>query len=60
MKKIAVMITNYNIVEVDAETEEEAIERVKSQLDPRVAAASAFDIVHETEFDEENQTYKVI
>ena len=60
MKKIAVMITNYNMVEVDAETEEEAIEKVKNQLEPRVAAVSAFDIVHETAFDEESQTYKVI
>ena len=60
MKKIAVVITNYNIVEVDAETEEEAIEKVKSQLDPRITAASAFGIVCETTFDEESQTYKVI
>ena len=60
MSKIAVVVTNFNIVEVDAETAEEAIEKVKSQLDPRVAAASTFDIVHETEFDEESQTYKII
>ena len=58
--KYAVAIETIQIIEVDAETEEEAIEKVKSQLEPRVAAAAAFDIVHETAFDEESQTYKTI
>ena len=55
---VAIEITQY--VEVDTETAESAIEAAKSKLDPRVAAAAAFQIVQETEFDEETKTYKPI
>ena len=54
---IAIETTQY--VEVESETAEAAIESVKSQLDPRVAAAAAFQIVQETIYDEETKTYRI-
>ena len=58
--KYLVAVETMQLVETEAENAEAAIEAVKSQLDPRVAAAAAFQIVQETVFDEESQTYKVI
>lgn len=53
---IAIETTQY--VEVESETAEAAIESVKSQLDPRVAAAAHYSIVREMEEQqqEEKQT----
>lgn len=45
--KYTVAIETMQIVEVDAETAEAAIEAVKTQLDARVAAAATFQIVQE-------------
>jgi hypothetical protein len=55
---IAIETTQY--VEVESETAEAAIESVKSQLDPRVAAAAAFQVVRELVFDEASQSYIVL
>ena len=55
---IAIKTTQY--IEVEAETEDAAIETVKKQLDPRIAAAAAFQIVQELTFDEESGSYKLL
>ena len=54
---VAIETTQY--VEVESETAEAAIESVKSQLNPRVAAAAAFQIVQELTYDEESGSYKM-
>ena len=58
--KYTVAIERMQIVEVEAENAEAAIEVVKGQMDPRTAAAANFRLVHEAVFDEEAQAYKVI
>ena len=57
--KYLVAVETMQLVETDAENAEAAIESVKSQLDPRVAAAAAFQIVQETIYDEETKTYRI-
>ena len=57
--KYLVAVETMQIIETDAENAEAAIESVKSQLDPRVAAAAAFQIVQETIYDEETQTHRI-
>ena len=57
--KYLVAIETMQFVETEAENAEAAIESVKSQLDPRVAAAAAFQIVQETIYDEETKTYRI-
>ena len=49
MKNYKVIITTSQVVDVQAETEEQAIERVKSQLQPRDAACAEFQIAQELE-----------
>ena len=58
--KYMVTIETTQYVEVESETAEAAIESVKSQLDPRVAAAAAFQIVQELTYDEESGSYKML
>ena len=55
---VAIETTQY--VEVESETAEAAIESVKSQLDQRVAAAAAFQVVQELTYDEESGSYKML
>ena len=55
---VAIETTQY--VEVESETAEAAIESVKSQLDSRVAAAAAFQVVQELTYDEESGSYKML
>ena len=57
--KFTIAVQTEQLIEVDAETAEAAIEAVKSKLDPRVAAATAFQIVQETIYDEETKTYRI-
>ena len=57
--KYLVAVETMQIIETDAENAEAAIEAVKNQLDPRVAAAAAFQIVQETIYDEETKTYRI-
>ena len=57
--KYLVAVETMQLVETEAENAEAAIEAVKSQLDPRVAAAAAFQIVQETIYDEETKTYRI-
>ena len=55
---VAIETTQY--VEVESETAEAAVESVKSQLDLRVAAAAAFQVVQELTYDEESGSYKML
>ena len=57
--KYLVAVETMQIIETDAENAEAAIESVKSQLDPRVVAAAAFQVVQETIYDEETKTYRI-
>ena len=57
--KYLVAVETMQFVETEAENAEAAIEAVKSQLEPRVAAAAAFQIVQETIYDEETKTYRI-
>ena len=57
--KYLVAVETMQLVETEAENAEAAIESVKNQLDPRVAAAAAFQIVQETIYDEETKTYRI-
>ena len=58
--KYIVAVKTAQYVEVESETAEAAIKSVKSQLDPRIAAASAFQIVQELTYDEESNSYKML
>ena len=58
--KYIVEIETAQYVEVESETAEAAIESVKSQLDPRAAAAAAFQVVQELTYDEESGSYKML
>ena len=58
--KYLVAIETMQLVEIEAENAEAAIESVKSQLDPRVAAAAAFQIIQELTYDEESGSYKML
>ena len=58
--KYIVAIETIQCVEVESETAEAAIELVKNQLNPRVAAAAAFQVVKELTYDEESSSYKML
>ena len=58
--KYMVEIETTQYVEVEGETAEAAIEKVKSQLNPRTAAAAAFQVVQELTYDEESGSYKML
>ncbi len=58
--KYTIAVQTEQLIEVDAETAEAAIEAVKSKLDPRVAAAARYEIVQELTYDEESGTYKLL
>ena len=57
--KYLVAIETTQMVEIESETAEAAIEVARSKLDPRMAAAAAFQVVQELIFDEETKTYKI-
>lgn len=57
--KYIVAIETTQCVEVESETAEAAIESVKSQLDPRVAAAAVFQVVQELTYEENTKTYGI-
>lgn len=58
--KYLVAVETMQFVETEAKNAEAAIESVKNQLDPRVAAAAAFQIVQELTYDEESGSYKML
>jgi hypothetical protein len=58
--KYMIAVETIQCVEVESETTEAAIEQVKSQMDPRVAAAAGFRVVTELVFDEASQSYTIL
>ena len=58
--KFTIAVQTEQFIEMEAETAEAAIEKVKSQMDPRVAAAAAFQVVAEAVFDEASQSYIIL
>jgi hypothetical protein len=52
MKSYYVIITTRQAIEVQAETEEQAIEFVKSRMNPRDAQAAEFQIAQEVTLEE--------
>ena len=58
--KYMIAVESPQYIEVEAETAEAAIQVVRSQLDRRVAAASAFQVVQELTYDEESGSYKML
>ena len=55
--KFTVSIETEQFVEIDAENAQQAIERIKSQLDPRQAASARFSIVTDLVYDAATNTY---
>ena len=55
--KYSIMIQTEQMVEVDAETAEQAIEQIKAQLDPRQAASARFSVVTNLVYDAATNTY---
>ena len=54
MKTYCVIITTWQAVDVMADSEEQAIELVKSRMQPREAAAASFQIAKEVSLTEDN------
>ena len=55
--KYTIEVETTQIVEVDAETAQQAIEQIKAQLDPRQAASARFNVVTELVYDAATNTY---
>lgn len=53
--KYSVVVESYMVIEADAENEEQAIEQVKSKLDPRFAATANYNIAQDYELKEEKE-----
>jgi hypothetical protein len=52
MKTYCVIITTHQAIDVQAETEEQAIEAVRQRMNPRDAMAAEFQIAHEVILEE--------
>ena len=55
--KFTISIETEQFVEVDAENAQQAIEQIKSQLDPRQAALARFSVVTDLVYDATTNTY---
>ena len=55
--RYTIMVQTEQLVEVDAETAQRAIEQIKSQLDPRQAASASFSVVTDLVYDAATNTY---
>ena len=55
--KYTISIETEQFVEVDAENVQQAIEQIKSQLDPRQAASARFRVVTDLVYDTITNTY---
>jgi hypothetical protein len=55
--KYTIAIQTEQMVEVDAETAQQAIEQIKSQLDLRQAASARFSVVTDLVYDAATNTY---
>lgn len=57
MEKFHIIITVPNVLEVEAETVEAAINKIKASMNPREANCATFVVAEEAKWDEESQTY---
>ena len=55
--RYTVVVETEQMIEVDADTAQQAIEQIKSQLDPRQAASARFSIVTDLVYDAATNTY---
>ena len=55
--KFTIAIQTEQFIETEEETAEAAIEKVKSQMDPRIAAAAAFQVLTELQYDDATLAY---
>ena len=55
--RYTIVIQTEQMVEVDADTVQQAIEQIKSQLDPRQAASARFSVVTDLVYDAATNTY---
>ena len=55
--RYTIVVQTEQMVEVDAETAQQAIEQIKSQLDPRQAASARFSVVTDLVYDAATNTY---
>lgn len=56
----SVAIRTIQVVKVNADNEDAAIQAVKASVHPSMAATASFQIVQDTVYDEETQSYKTI
>ena len=55
--RYTIAVQTEQMVEVDADTVQQAIEQIKSQLDPRQAASARFSVVTNLVYDAATNTY---
>ena len=55
--RYTIAVQTEQMVEVDADTAQQAIEQIKSQLDPRQAASARFSVVTDLVYDAATNTY---
>ena len=55
--RYTIAVQTEQMVEVDADTAQQAIEQIKSQLDPRQAASTRFSVVTDLVYDAATNTY---
>ena len=55
--RYTIIVETEQMVEVDADTAQQAIEQIKSQLDPRQAASARFSVVTNLVYDVDTNTY---
>ena len=55
--RYTITVQTEQMVEVDADTAQQAIEQIKSQLDPRQAASARFSVVTDLVYDAATNTY---
>lgn len=55
--RYAIAVQTEQLIEVDADTEQQAIEQIKLQLDPRQAASARFIVITDLVYDAATNTY---
>lgn len=55
--RYTVVVQTEQMIEVDADTAQQAIEQIKSQLDPRQAASARFSVATDLVYDAATDTY---
>ena len=55
--RYTIVVQTEQMIEVDADTAQQAIEQIKSQLDPRQAASARFSVATDLVYDATTDTY---